>query len=107
MPQSIPSSTKILTLATAPFLFISVGVLFLSVNLLWWQACTFYCPLKNLLNNLRNSNETFRKDVTYYNIKSHKKAGLHTLPRRYIFGKTTGGNPPAFSGLTVFMVLVI
>ena len=27
MPYSIPSSTKILTLTTAPFLFISVGAL--------------------------------------------------------------------------------
>ena len=27
MPYSIPSSTKILTLATAPFLFILVGIL--------------------------------------------------------------------------------
>ena len=46
MPYSIPSSTKILTLATAPFLFILVGVLCLSVNLLWCQVCTFYCPLR-------------------------------------------------------------
>ena len=33
------------TLATAPFLFILVGVLCLPVNLLWCQLCTFYCPL--------------------------------------------------------------
>ena len=46
MPYSIPSSTKILTLSTAPFLFVLVGVLCLSVNLLWCQMCTFYCPLK-------------------------------------------------------------
>ena len=33
----------------------------------------------------------FQKNVTYDNIKSHKKPGLHPLSRRYIFGKTTGG----------------
>ena len=33
----------------------------------------------------------FRKDVTYKNIKSHKKARFHPLFRGYIFGKTTGG----------------
>ena len=31
---------------------------------------------------LRNFNEIFRKDVTYDNIKSHKKARLHPLSRR-------------------------
>ena len=31
------------------------------------------------MNELRNFNEIFRKDVTYDNIKSHKKAGLHPL----------------------------
>ena len=31
MPYNIPSFTKILTLATAPFLFILVGILCLSV----------------------------------------------------------------------------
>ena len=34
MPFSIPRSTKIITLVTAPFLFILIGVLCLSVNLL-------------------------------------------------------------------------
>ena len=46
MPYSIHSSTKILTLATAPFLFILVGVLCLSVNLLWCQECTFFCLIR-------------------------------------------------------------
>ena len=36
-------------------------------------------------------NETFRKDRTYDNIKSHEKAEFHHLSRRYILGKTTGG----------------
>ena len=44
-----------------------------------------------LLNELRNFNEIFRKDVTYDNIKSHKKPAFHPLFRGYIFRKTTGG----------------
>ena len=40
---------------------------------------------------MTNFNGIFRKDVTYDNIKSHKKPGLHPLSRRYIFGKTIGG----------------
>ena len=39
---------------------------------------------------MRNLNEVFRKDVTYDDIKSHKKAGFHSLIRRQIFEKTTG-----------------
>ena len=42
--------------------------------------------------------------MTYDNIKSPRKQGLHPLSRRYIFGKTTGGIDqslpvPAFEGL--------
>ena len=40
---------------------------------------------------MRHFNENFRKDVTYDNIKSHAKPGLHPLSRRCIFAKTTGG----------------
>ena len=40
---------------------------------------------------MRHFNENFRKDVTYDNIKSHTKPGLHPLSRRCIFAKTTGG----------------
>ena len=43
-------------------------------------------------NEVRNLNEIFRKDVTYDNIKSHKKPGFHPLFRGCIFGKTTGGS---------------
>ena len=42
------------------------------------------------LNDLRNFNIIFRKDVTNNNIKSHKKPGLHPHSRSCIFGKTTG-----------------
>ena len=35
--------------------------------------------------------EIFRKDVTFENIKSHKKPGLHLLFRRCIFQKTASG----------------
>ena len=54
-----------------------------------------------MTKNIFISSETFEefqgtfqercKDVTYDNIKSHKKRGLHPLPRRYIVGKTFGG----------------
>ena len=44
-----------------------------------------------LLNDLKNSNETFRKDVTYDNIKCHQRPGFQPLSRRYIFRKNTGG----------------
>ena len=49
-----------------------------------------------LLNDLRNFNEIFRKDVTYDNIKSHKKPGLHPVPEKHIFGKITGGGGVPF-----------
>ena len=45
----------------------------------------------NLLNELGNFNEVFGKVVTYDNIKSYKKQGLHPFSRRCIFGKPTGG----------------
>ena len=54
-----------------------------------------------LLNNFRNFNEVFRKDLTYDNIESPKKPGRHhPLSRRYIFGKITEGTSPrAVQGL--------
>ena len=42
--------------------------------------------------------------MSYDNIKSHEKTGLHPLPEKYIFGKTTGGGgqtdppPQSFKG---------
>ena len=41
-----------------------------------------------LLNELRNFIEIFRKDVTYDNIKSHKKTELHPFSEKHIFEKT-------------------
>ena len=38
-----------------------------------------------LLNDGRNLDEIFRKDVTYENIKSQKKAGLHILSPENVF----------------------
>ena len=64
--------------------------------------------LHYLLNDLRNINYIFREDVTYDNIKSHKKTGLHPLFSRYIFRKTTKGDqidPPVALGLA-FMFFV-
>ena len=40
---------------------------------------------------MRNFNEIFRKHVSYYYIKSHKKPLFHHLFRRYIFWKPQGG----------------
>ena len=56
-----------------------------------------------LLNGLMSFNEIFRKDVSYDNIKRHKKTRFHPFIRRYIFRETTGGSnwppPPAVLGL--------
>ena len=41
------------------------------------------------MNDLRTFNENLRKDVTYDNVKSHKKSAFHLLYRRYIFRKAT------------------
>ena len=45
-------------------------------NSSYWQRKSAY-----LLNELRNFYEILRKDVTYNNIKSHKKPGIHPLSR--------------------------
>ena len=55
-----------------------------------------------LPKNYRNCKKTFKKDLAYGNINSHKKAGLHPLWRKYIAGKITVGiqsNPPTPSSL--------
>ena len=43
--------------------------------------------LSYLLNDLMNVKELFRKNVTYGNMKSHKKPGLHRLSIIYMFEK--------------------
>ena len=40
-------------------------------NIQYWQRKSSY-----LLNDLRNFNGIFRKDVTYDSIKNHKKGGF-------------------------------
>ena len=56
-----------------------------------------------------NFNEIFRKDVTFDNVKNHKKTGLYSLSRRNIFGKTTGRKvvnlaPPSCLRVNTFSV---
>ena len=46
-----------------------------------------------LLNDLRNFNEIFRKDVTYDNIKGHKKQ-VFTLPLEDTFFEKPQGESP-------------
>ena len=45
-------------------------------------------------------NETFKKDVFYDNIKSHKKSGFHPVFRRYIFQRTIVGGVNGTLGLS-------
>ena len=40
---------------------------------------------------MMNLTEIFGKNVTYDNIRSHRKSGLHPLFRKHSFGKTTWG----------------
>ena len=52
-----------------------------------------------------NFNEKLWKDVTYDNIKSHKKPGFRPLFRSYIFQKPTGGWREVGSALEVVLGL--
>ena len=104
MPYSIPSSTKILTLATAtaPFSFILVGILCLSVNLLWCQVCTFYCPLKKKRCTL------FPEGTDIHNQQHiHQKYLNLCLPLDYYAKIDFKLEKTRTSNLTVSMVLVI
>ena len=56
----------------------------------WWNSKYWRRKPSYLLSDMINFTEIFRKDVTYDNIKSHKKPGLHALSRKCISGKTTG-----------------
>ena len=46
-----------------------------------------------------NFKEIFRKNVTYGNIKSHQKLGLHPPSRKRNFGNTATGGGGALIGL--------
>ena len=102
MPYSIPISTKNLTLATAPFLFILVVVLCLPVNLLCCQMCTFYCPL-------RKKRCTLLPEGTDVPIQQYiYQKDLNLCLSLYCYGKVIVElEKTQTRNLTVFMVLVI
>ena len=81
MPYSIFSSTKTLNLATAPFSFILVGILCLSVNFLWCQGCKFYC-------HLRKTRCTLLPEGTDIQIQQHiQQKDLNLCLPLYYYGK--------------------
>ena len=53
---------------------------------------------KFFISSERSFNKIFRKDVTFDNIKSHKKQGFTLSLENTFFGKPQGG-PPAVLGL--------
>ena len=80
MPYSIPSSTKILSLTRAPFLFISVGAL--SVKLLCGQECIFYCaPRKKRYTLLPEGTDIYTHSPAQSS-KRFKPLSLTVLLRR-------------------------
>ena len=98
---SIPSSTKIFNLATALFLFILVGFLCLSVNLLCCQECTFYCTLWK-------KRCTLLPDGTDKHIQQHiHEKDLNLCLRLYYYGKVLAeleNNPiKEFNGIPEFL----
>ena len=95
MPHSISSSTKILTLATTPFLSA-----LLSVNLLWWQVCTFYCPLIKMRCNL------LPDDIDVHIQEHIHQKGLN-LPLYYYGKLIVELKKIQTRNLTAFMVLVL
>ena len=46
------------------------------------------------LNEMRNLNEIFKKDMTYDNIKSHKKSEFHLSSEDKFLKKKTQLTPP-------------
>ena len=99
---SIPSSTRIFTLTTAPFLFLLVGILCLSLNLLWCQLCIFYCPL-------RKKRCTLLPEDLDVHIQQHiQQKNLNLFLPLYYYGKfIVELEKTQARNLTVFMVLVI
>ena len=59
-------------------------------NSSYWGIKSSYINYE-YMNNLRNFNEIFGKNVTCDNVKSHKKAGLHLLSRKCNSGIIRGG----------------
>ena len=104
MSYSNLSSTNIFAMVTAPFLFILAGVLCvcLSVNLLWCQVCTFYCPLRKKRCTLLS--ET--KDV-HIQQHIHKKDLNLCLPQYYYRKAIAELEKTQTRNLNVFVVLVI
>ena len=95
MSHSIPSSTKILTLATTPFLSA-----LLSVNLLWCQVRTFYCPL------IKMRCKKISDDIDVHIQEHIHQKGLN-LPL-YCYGKLIVELEKIQTrNLTTFMVLVL
>ena len=92
-------STKILTLVIAPFLFILVVS---SVNLQWFQVCTFYCPL-------RKKRCTIFVEGTDVHIQEciHQKDLNLCLPLYYYAKVTVELEKSQTRNSTVFMVLTI
>ena len=44
--------------------------------------------MKKIVISSEECHWNFRQDVTYDDIKSHKKTGIHPVYQRYTFGKT-------------------
>ena len=60
----------------------------------------------NLMNDLRNFNEIFRKDLTYDNNKSHKKQGFPLSLEDTFFEKPqgVGGGGVTFTTPVLFVI---
>ena len=89
MSYNIPSSTKILTLATAPFLFILIGVRSLHFNVPPVRSALFF-----LWAQLYTLSSTFIKKIS-------------TFVCHYIIMARSLLNWKKTKSLTVFMVLII
>ena len=100
MPYSIPSSTKIRSLATAPFYFFNWRPL--SMNLLWCQVCTFYC-------SLRKKRCTLLPEGKYVHIQQYiQQKYMNLCLPLYYYGKVIAElEKTQTRTLTVFMVLVL
>ena len=103
MPYSILSSTKVLNLAAALFLFILVGIFCLYLNWLWYQECTFYCTLR------KKKRCVLLSEGTDVHIQQHiHQKDLNLCLTLYYYGKVFDQlEKKQTRNLTAFMVLVI